>query len=131
MGSIFMYDAVKTLKELEKGLKTLKKSFPDQIGRGVMNSMDLIESKGTLSKKIKLLMCISVIAYLRCEECVALHVHRALKEGATKEEILEAATVAMSFGAGPSMGFTARHILPAIDQFKKEMKKNKKINSKF
>ena len=112
-----MFNAPEDLKALETGLERLKKIIPGPIN-GVMSAMDAIEAPGIFDKKTKLLMCISVIAYHRCEDCVALHVNRALREGATKEEILEAASIAMAFGGGPSMGFTATHILPAIEQFK-------------
>jgi AhpD family alkylhydroperoxidase len=113
-----MFDAREDLKELQAGLERLKELMPGPV-KGTMSAMEVIESPGILDRKTKLLMCISVIAYHRCKDCVVLHVQRALEAGATREEILEAASIAMAFGAGPSMGFTATHILPAIDQFEK------------
>jgi alkylhydroperoxidase/carboxymuconolactone decarboxylase family protein YurZ len=41
--------------------------------------------------------------------------------GASRQEIIEAAAVATIYGGGPSMGILASHILPAIDQFEKEL----------
>ncbi len=120
-----MFNAPEDLKDLDAGLERLEGLIPGPI-KGVKGAMDAIESPGVFDRKTKLCMCISVIAYHRCEDCVALHVHKALEAGATRQEILEAASIAMAFGAGPSMGFTATHILPAIDQFEEEMK-NKQV----
>ena len=116
-----MFNAPEDLKDLNAGLERLEGLIPGPI-KGIKGAMDIIESPGVFDRKTKLCMCISVIAYHRCEDCVALHVHKALEAGATRQEILEAASIAMAFGAGPSMGFTATHILPAIDQFEEEMK---------
>ena len=124
-----MYNAVETREELIKGLDELKTLIPDVIN-SQQATMSLIESapvfnktneiidaEGVLDAKSKLLMCFSVIAYLRCGECLSLHLQKAVDLGVTRQEILEAASIAIPFHGGPAMGWTATHILPGIKQF--------------
>jgi AhpD family alkylhydroperoxidase len=115
-----MFNAPADFTELEGALKKMAGIIPGPIN-AQRNSMNTIESPGIIDKKTKILMCISVITYLRCEDCIALHVRKAVQTGITKQEILEAASVALSFGGGPSMGFMATKILPAIEKYEKQM----------
>ena len=42
---------------------------------------------------------------------------KAYEAGATREEILEAAMVAVAFGGGPSMAYTVTTLKDAVDEF--------------
>lgn len=124
-----MYDAIKTRENLIKGLDELKTVIPDVINaqqetmsliesaQVFQKTDDAIETKGALDAKTKLLMCFSVMAYVRCEECLSLHLQKAVDLKLTRQEIIEAAGIAIAFHGGPSMGWTATHILPGLDQF--------------
>lgn len=124
-----MYNAVKTREELMKRLDEYKSYVPDVIGRQ-QDTMSTIESlqtfdctmvgsahKGVLDEKTKLLIAFGIIAYLRCEECLSLHLAKAVELKLTKQEILEACSLAIAFHGGPAMGWTATHIIPGCDQF--------------
>ena len=52
----------------------------------------------------------------RCKYCIGIHVEKALKAGATKEEILEAATVAILMGGGPALTYIAE-VKKALEEF--------------
>jgi len=71
---------------------------------------DLVESfltfdkkvfeEGALSTKIKELIAVGAAHITRCPYCIAGHVRRAKKAGATDEEIAEAAFVGITMSAG-------------------------------
>jgi pyruvate dehydrogenase E2 component (dihydrolipoamide acetyltransferase) len=50
---------------------------------------------------------------------MTLHVKQALSEGATREEILEAASVAVAFGGSPAMAYLATTVMSALEEFEK------------
>src|SRR5690554_2686511 len=51
-------------------------------------------AEGALSVKEKELIAIGIAVAIRCDTCIAVHVHDALKAGATRQEISEAVGVA-------------------------------------
>ena len=57
---------------------------------------------GALSHKTKELIAIAVSVVKQCTYCIAWHVRSALREGATKDEIMEAAFVGCVLGGGPA-----------------------------
>lgn len=56
---------------------------------------------GALSVKVKELIALGIGVAVRCEPCIYLHVEKSLQAGATPEEIMEAAGVAVMMGGGP------------------------------
>jgi AhpD family alkylhydroperoxidase len=72
--------------------------------------------EGALSAKTKELMALAVSAAVRCEGCIAYHVHDAIAAGATRKELLETTGVAIMMGGGPASMYAA-YALDAIDQF--------------
>ncbi len=71
---------------------------------------------GALSGKTKELMALAISVAVRCEGCIAYHVHDAVQAGATRQELLETLGVALFMGGGPASIYTA-HALDAIEQF--------------
>jgi len=57
---------------------------------------------GALSVREKELIALGIGLAVRCEPCINLHVEKALKAGATREQILEAAGVAVMMQGGPT-----------------------------
>ncbi|MBM3956513.1 MAG: carboxymuconolactone decarboxylase family protein [Gemmatimonadetes bacterium] len=74
---------------------------------------------GALSTKHKELIALAIGLAVRCDGCIAFHVHDALKAGATREEILETLGVVILMGGGPSAVY-AGEALEALDQFEAE-----------
>jgi 4-carboxymuconolactone decarboxylase len=58
---------------------------------------------GALSAKHKELVALAIAIALRCDDCIAYHVHDALHAGASRQEILETVSVAVMMGGGPAM----------------------------
>jgi len=75
-------------------------------------------AEGTLSPKIKELMALAIAVAIRCDDCIAYHVHDALKGGATRAEVLETLGVAMMMGGGPAAMY-ACEAFQALEQFEK------------
>ncbi len=74
------------------------KLIPDGVN-GFQQLHSKTMAEGVLSVKQKELIAIGLS--LRCEPCIRAHIRKALSIGATKEEILEAAQVALMMGGGP------------------------------
>lgn len=73
--------------------------------------------EGELERKYKELIGLAVALYARCEYCMTLHVRQALDEGASRDEILEAAAVAVAFGGSPSMAYLSTTVMNALNEF--------------
>jgi len=74
-------------------------------------------SDGSLPRKIKELMALSISIVTKCEPCMEWHVQQALLQGASDEEIYETIDVAIEMGGGPA-GAYARYALNAMDYHK-------------
>ena len=72
---------------------------------------------GALDVKTKELIAAAVGLAARCEYCIVHHVYEALKAGATRQELIEAACVANLMGGGPVVTYTATLFLDAVDAF--------------
>ena len=53
---------------------------------------------------------------IRCVGCVAFHAKAAVKQGATRDEVMETMGMALYMGAGPSLMYAAQAV-EAFDQF--------------
>ena len=72
-----------------------------------------------LTKGIKELIALGISIVTKCEPCMEWHVHEALKEGVTEDQIMETMEVALEMGGGPAM-VQARFALSAMDRYLKE-----------
>jgi AhpD family alkylhydroperoxidase len=61
---------------------------------------------GFLDLKTKELIAVASSVLMRCQFCVDAHSQRAVAAGATKEDIVEAISVAMFIDAGSQIGWT-------------------------
>lgn len=69
-----------------------------------------------LNPKFHELIALCVAITTRCDGCIGSHVQAALKHGASKEEIAEALSVAISLNAGAAMVHTAK-VFEAVSAF--------------
>lgn len=77
---------------------------------------DAVYSPNALDKKIKELIALSDSVMADCVHCIEYHYRRAVKAGASKEEIAEAIAIAMSVSAGSKQA----KYTPVIDRLEKE-----------
>src|SRR5512135_1433948 len=110
-----MTDYVAYHQHLEERLAEFGKEMP-----GPMTGFARLHKKavedGALSGKTKELMALAISVAVRCEGCIAYHVHDAIQAGATRPELLETLGVALFMGGGPASIYAA-HAMDAIEQF--------------
>ena len=88
-------------QDFKKGAGRLREQAPDAVN-GFAGMFAKIMRDGAVSLKTKELIAVSIGVALKCEPCIRLHVQKCLDLGLTKEEILEAASVAVMMGGGPA-----------------------------
>lgn len=96
-------DASRFFEQWPAKMGKVKSAMPDAV-KGFGGMFAAIMKDGALSLREKELIGLGMALALRCEPCINLHVQKSLEAGATKEQILEAATVAVMMQGGP--GFT-------------------------
>jgi AhpD family alkylhydroperoxidase len=94
------------------------KENPDAMA-GFMKMHKAGSSDGALSAKEKELIALGIAITVRCDGCIAFHVHDAINAGATHEEIVDAIGVAILMGGGPSVVYGSL-ALEALEQFEVE-----------
>lgn len=62
-----------------------------------------VKSASTLEPRVKDLILIALAVYSQCEPCIVVHISSAVENGASKEEILDAAMMAVVMGGGPKL----------------------------
>ena len=80
-------------------------------------AVDAGAGAGVLDPKTKELIGVALGIYNRCQYCICVHTRGAYGAGATRAEILAAAEVAISFGGGPSVAYSAGVLTAALDEF--------------
>lgn len=98
------------------GLKSMSNEAPESV-RAFMGLLDASYKAGAIDVKTKELISVAIGCYNRCVYCIVYHVSQALKAGATREEIIEAAMVAVAFGGGPSMAYSVTVLKETLDEF--------------
>ena len=74
---------------------------------------------GALSSSVKELIALGIAICVRCDGCIAFHVHDAIKAGATHDEIVETIGVAILMGGGPAVVYGSQ-ALEAMKEFEEE-----------
>ena len=92
-------DYVAYRQHIEERLTRFGKEMP-----GPMTGFARLHKKavepGALDAKTKELMALAISIAVRCEGCIAYHVHDAIQAGATRQELMETLGVALFMGGG-------------------------------
>ncbi len=110
-----MAEIKEAIKDFHEAMKMLEKNNPDVI-RDFRKFSNSVLKEGYLDTKTKELIALGMAITARCKYCIGIHVEKALKAGASKEEILEAATVAILMGGGPALTYIAE-VKKALEEF--------------
>lgn len=94
------------------------KESPDVMD-GFMQIHKSASQDAALPKKMKELISLGIAICVRCDGCIAFHVHDALEKGATRDEIVETIGVAILMGGGPSVVYGSQ-ALRALEEFQEE-----------
>jgi AhpD family alkylhydroperoxidase len=100
-------------KQLATGIKEIGQLSPDTI-KGYMALSGAGQKTDLLGGKVRELIALAVAVSLRCDGCITVHTEAAIKQGATREEIVEALGVATAVNAGATLVYSAR----VMDAFK-------------
>jgi AhpD family alkylhydroperoxidase len=109
-------DMLERLYQTEELIKQLHTEYPE-LTQPLTELYKKTGADGALPKRTKTIILVSLAVASKCEWCIAYHVKRALKAGATKDEIIEACYLAvLVFGTSAWMHIYAA--LKAIDAYK-------------
>lgn len=101
--------------EMSETLRELRTGAPETMKGFSAMARAALEAKA-LDTKTKELIALGISVAVRCDPCVAFHAEAAVRQGASREEILETVGMAIYMGAGPSVMYAAQ-ALEAFDQF--------------
>lgn len=105
-------------QELGAGMEKLGQAIPATMQAfGALHAASC--EPGALDTKTKELIALGIAITVRCDGCIAFHVHDAMKAGANKEEIAEAIGMAVLMGGGPSVVYGTQ-ALEAVKQFEEQ-----------
>ena len=97
-------------EKFKNDLAKMKEQAPDAVS-GISGLFGKAMKDGALSVREKELVALGIGVAQHCAPCIRLHVQKCLGAGATKEQILEAASVAVMMAGGPAY----THIPVVID----------------
>jgi AhpD family alkylhydroperoxidase len=86
-------------------VSSVKQRAPD-LGRAFAPYFHQLMKEGALSVRDKELIAVAISIALRCEPCIYTQVEKAVKAGATPEQVMEAAGVAIMMQGGPAYTYT-------------------------
>ena len=102
-----MKDYPQHYKELKDQIARLGREVPGPMGAfGSLHEKAL--ASGALNAKTKELIALAISIAVRCDGCIAYHVHDALEAGAGRKEIAETIGVAVMMGGGPAVVYGAQ-----------------------
>jgi AhpD family alkylhydroperoxidase len=113
-----MKDWPQSTSELSALMRTLRGDAPE-VMKAFANIAQAATASHALDGKTKELIALGIAVAVRCDDCIGFHVKAALRQGASREEVVETLGMAIYMGAGPSVMYAA-HALEALAQFSKQ-----------
>jgi AhpD family alkylhydroperoxidase len=106
-------DAKTFYGEWSSRMSHAKASTPD-VAKGFGGLYQIAMKPGAMSARDKELVAIGIAIALRCEACIYAHVEKAIKAGATRQQIVETAGVAVMMQGGPAYVYLPQ-VVEALD----------------
>lgn len=94
-------------------MRDMKEQAP-AIGQGFGAMYQKLMGEGALSLREKELIALGIGMAVRCEPCIYAHLEKAVKAGATREQLIETAGVVVAMQGGP--GYV--HVPELLDAMK-------------
>ncbi len=101
-------------EEFGKSVGQMKQEMPDMVS-GFGGLFAKVMKDGALDLKCKELIALAVGLAVRCKPCIYSHTQKALQAGASREQILEAASVVVMMGGGPAYTHVPE-VMRALDE---------------
>jgi len=102
-----MHDWNEYQKQLLATIGDITKLSPE-IVRGYRELSGAGAKTGRLDAKTRELIALAVSVTRQCDGCITIHTDAAVKNGATREEIVDALGVAIAVNAGATLVYSAR-----------------------
>lgn len=102
-------------KDLRDGYRRLGAALPDTM-HGFEGLHRAAVADGALPRATKEMIALAIGIAAKCDGCITLHAHAALRAGATAEEVHDAIGVAVLMGGGPASIY-AIEAVDAVEQF--------------
>lgn len=118
---ILAQEKVSVFDEMQDFSAKLEEKCPDVAAAFVHLQDSIINKEGALSIKEKELIALGIAVSMGCEYCVHAHIAGAIKSGATEEEILEAASIALYMQGGPGLTYM-KYVFNALEELKENEK---------
>lgn len=94
---------------------TLEEKCPDVSAAFYNLQESILYKEGALSIKEKEFIALAIAVSMGCEYCIYAHTAGAMKSGATEEEILEAASIAVYMQGGPGLTYL-KYVFNALEE---------------
>jgi AhpD family alkylhydroperoxidase len=94
-------------KQVAAGIAEIAKLSPDTV-RGYAALSHANARNGKLDPKMRELVALAVAVTRQCDGCITVHADAAVKQGATREEIMEVLGIAVAVNAGATLIYSAR-----------------------
>ncbi len=101
--------------DLSVAVKELRTGTPETMKAFSSLARAALEPKA-LDTKTKELLALGIAVAIRCDGCIAFHADAAMRQGASREEVMETMGMAIYMGAGPSVMYAAQAV-EAFDQY--------------
>ena len=102
------------IEKVDSVFMTLGEETQEQLS-SFINFFKSAKSAGYVEHKTKNLILVSLAVHSECDWCIALQVQNAVGAGATREEIIESAWLAVILGGGPKL----MHLKIVIDELER------------
>ena len=101
--------------ELSGAVKEIRAGAPETMKAFSALARAALDAKA-LDRKTKELIALAIAVAIRCDACIAFHAEAAMRQGASRDEVMETVGMAIYMGAGPSVMYAAQAV-EAYDQF--------------
>ena len=108
-------DEMATLKQIESLFQTIKQDYPKELGHFI-NFTQRVNRVNALDRKQKDLILVALAVNTKCDWCLEIHIKNAAENMATREEILDAAMMAVIMGGAPQLMYMNK-VYEIIEKF--------------
>ena len=109
-----MSTAARTYYQQSPGLMSRAKAAAPDAARGFGALFQAVMRDGATSLREKELVAFGIGLAVRCDSCIYAHVQKALRAGATREQVMETAGVAVMMQGGPTYTYLPK-VVEALD----------------
>ncbi len=109
-------DGVKEILEKRTSNRARLEREAPNLHAGFNDLMTAYCKPSALERKHKELCAVAASVATCCIPCLANHANNAVRAGATRDEVLDAAAIGVEFGGGPSFVAVREHLMQFLDE---------------